>query len=62
MCYRDRTYCEAPCAAEGCSRKLTPEVERSASRVGLPIALSDLRVGCTKYLPLADALGAGAKG
>lgn len=48
MCYRDRTYCEAPCAAE-CERKATPELAAAADRAGLPLALSDWRVSCPAY-------------
>lgn len=50
MCYRDRTYCSAPCAAE-CSRKATQEVEEAAKRLELPLSLADLRDCCDEYVP-----------
>ncbi len=50
ICYRDRTYCDAPCSAE-CDRMVTPEVEQDAERVGLPLAIADLSDLCTRRVP-----------
>lgn len=54
-CYRDRTYCEGPCATADCSRQITDEVTAAADRAGLPLAISDLREGCDRYVPPAEA-------
>lgn len=60
MCYRDRTYCDAPCAvgpaAAGralCSRFVTDEVRAAADRAGLPLALSDFRDTCPRFVRAA---------
>lgn len=57
MCYRDRTYCDAPCDARDCDRRITPEIEADAERVGMPLAISDFRDVCSKYLMPLDAAG-----
>jgi hypothetical protein len=51
MCYRDRTYCAGPCANAECSRQITDEVTDAANRKGLPLAVMDLRDGCSFYVP-----------
>jgi hypothetical protein len=57
MCYRDRTYCQGPCAFTGCSRQITDDVTKAAERAGLPLAISDFRNTCRDYVP---ASGEGA--
>ena len=49
ICYRDRTYCSAPCANRECSRCVTPEIEAEAKRWDLPICYGDLR--CAQFEP-----------
>jgi hypothetical protein len=61
MCYRDRTYCDAPCSTERCPRQITAEVEAAANRAGLPIAISDLRDGCRDYRPPSVEGGEGER-
>lgn len=51
MCYRDRTYCSAPCVTVECSRCVTPEIEAASERSGMPLALSDFRDTCGRYVP-----------
>lgn len=37
LCYRDRTYCSAPCGNTECSRNVTPEIEADAIRWTLTV-------------------------
>jgi hypothetical protein len=62
MCYRDRTYCAGPCATADCSRQITDEVTDAANRACLPLAVMDLRAGCSAYAPPApSAEGTGTR-
>lgn len=54
ICYRDRTYCDAPCVTVGCDRMATPEVEADAKRIGLLLSLADLRDVCDRHQPKPD--------
>jgi hypothetical protein len=39
ICYRDRTFCNLPCAKKDrCRDALTPEVWQAAEAIGLPIS------------------------
>lgn len=55
ICYRDRTYCDAPCPVSDCDRLLTPDVERAArawwgsESEEPPIAVADLRATCARF-------------
>ena len=60
MCFRDRTFCSAPCSNTECSRNYNPTVRRQAmdwwasasnpSGEGVPIALGDFSMGCEEYI------------
>lgn len=54
ICYRDRTYCTAPCATEDCDRKLTDVVLKDArewwGKDGAPIARADLSGHCGDFV------------
>ena len=54
MCFRDMTFCSAPCAASGCDRKLTDRVKDDADKwwgqPGAPIASANLSAGCDRLL------------
>ena len=49
LCYRDRTYCDAPCRTLDCSRNVTDEVRDGADRLNLPLALSPLWKRCPDF-------------
>jgi len=49
LCYRDRTYCTAPCRTIDCSRNVTDEVQADADRLSLPLALSPLWKRCPDF-------------
>jgi hypothetical protein len=59
LCYKDRTFCDAPCAAKSCRRKFTDADRAGAKRwwAGIsfgepPVAFSDMSAGCADYRPL----------
>ncbi len=60
ICYRDRTYCDAPCARTKCDRFVTPKVRAAANRDGLPLALNNFQETCDRFKPRAPESGAGA--
>ena len=58
MCYKDMTFCDAPCTNTLCHRLLTLEVKEAASQwwckgkpghKAAPIAVADLSDGCEGY-------------
>lgn len=57
LCYRDMTFCDAPCATLSCRRKFTDADAHKAERWwkgmrgGPPVAFSDMRAGCDDYTP-----------
>ena len=59
LCYRDMTFCDAPCATLSCARKFT-EIDRIKARAWWadmpgepPVAFADQRAGCAHYRPTA---------
>ena len=70
LCYRDMTFCSAPCVTVQCPRHMS-HVENNRKHVeavGLPIAqrdFRDFREGCGSFVlagPRGDAGPAGAAG
>lgn len=57
ICYKDKTFCSAPCAVDSCPRKFTEADRQGAERwwSGLPgeppVAFADMRVGCPDFTP-----------
>ena len=53
MCFRDMTFCNAPCGNETCSMKLTDKVRDDARTWwkgdDAPIAVSDFSAGCEQW-------------
>ncbi len=53
LCYKDRTFCEAECANEKCSKKLTLLVKLDAEKwwgkPGAPIMTDDLSPHCPVF-------------
>lgn len=59
ICYRDMTFCFAPCATVECPRKLTEQVSCDAvlwwGKPGAPIAVANLSEGCPDFVRTEDA-------
>jgi hypothetical protein len=57
ICYRDMTFCSAPCKTTGCPRNFTEETRQAARKWwdhdpdNAPIAFSDFSWGCQDYDP-----------
>lgn len=55
ICFRDMTFCTAPCVNSECHRRLTIEVRAAAERwwgkPGAPIAVADFSRNCPAYQP-----------
>lgn len=58
ICFRDKTFCDAPCATLSCHRKFTA-ADRAAAAVwwsGMPgeppVAFADFRAHCTDHRPI----------
>ena len=57
ICYRDMTFCSAPCKTNLCSRNMTQATQEAADKWWggkpgeAPIALADLSIGCQFYSP-----------
>ena len=55
ICYRDRTFCSAPCFNKSCSRLLTEQVKEGARKWwgsdSAPIALSNFSEDCEAFQP-----------
>jgi len=53
ICYRDRTWCTAPCINADCDRRYTPEVETAAERwwgkPGAPVSLANRSERCPEF-------------
>jgi hypothetical protein len=46
LCYKDKCFCSRlDCTNKGCSLRVTDEIRRAASRVGLPLDLADFNNG-----------------
>ena len=54
ICFQDRTFCDAECAAKDCSRMLTDGVIAAAERwwggPDAPICISDMSDTCEKFV------------
>jgi hypothetical protein len=57
MSYRDRSFCDAPCATRSCDRKFT-DADQAAAKAwwrGMsgdpPISFQDMSAGCHDYTP-----------
>ena len=56
ICYRDKTFCNAPCTNTACYRRLTDDARSGARRWwnhdpdNAPIAVSDFSPGCSEYV------------
>lgn len=57
LCYKDKTFCNAPCAMASCSRKFTDQDKRDAKQwwgeMGgePPVSFGDLSRNCPSYVP-----------
>ena len=51
MTYGDKTWCMAPCKAENCPRKLTPEDKQVILEEEWLVSYADYSNICTKYEP-----------
>jgi hypothetical protein len=49
LCYKDMTFCDSECSNLMCHRYLSDEIVDEANKIQLPIALSDLSLGCGDY-------------
>lgn len=55
ICYLDRTFCAgADKCSSSCDRRVFPVDEERAEKLKLPIAYSDFRQTCKKYVPLEE--------
>lgn len=58
ICYKDKTFCSAPCRTESCNRNLNEKVYAEARAWwrgdNPPICVSDLSEGCRYFLPLEE--------
>lgn len=46
LCYKDKCFCSRfDCTNKGCTLRVTDEIWRAASRVGLPLDLADFNNG-----------------
>ena len=46
LCYKDKCYCSRiDCTNNGCTLRITKDVEMAAERVGLPICMADFNNG-----------------
>ncbi len=61
LCYKDRTFCNAGCAAKSCRDRLTPAVEKGARgwwgdcEGEPPIAMTDMRERCPDFRPVSKS-------
>jgi len=57
LCYKDMTFCSAPCKTVACHRNYTEEVHQNARKWwdhdpdNAPVALSDFSSQCADYDP-----------
>lgn len=55
MCFRDQTFCSAPCSVLDCSRNFTEDQRQAAYRwwggPGAPVSMSPLHTTCPDYKP-----------
>ncbi|PCG08724.1 hypothetical protein COA17_11250 [Sphingomonas ginsenosidimutans] len=55
ICFRDRTFCTAACATQGCEQRLTSDVSAAArawwGTPGAPIAVADRSASCADFTP-----------
>lgn len=54
MCFRDKTFCNEPCANADCHRNWNDEQAAAARRWwggdGAPVAFANFRIGCERYI------------
>lgn len=56
ICFKDETFCVAPCSVNDCTKKLTKEVTEAADRWwagcsgSAPIAMSDYSDTCEHFI------------
>lgn len=55
ICFKDMTFCDAPCGTTTCRRRLTEVVFDDAAKwwgsPEAPVAVSDLSSGCPDFTP-----------
>lgn len=59
ICFRDMTFCSAPCQTRECPRRWTPELAAQARAwwkgPDVPVAFQDFSRACPDYAPAPDA-------
>jgi hypothetical protein len=51
--YKDRAFCNSPCANTDCPRFLSNDVRKGAQKIGLPISLMSFMDECEEHIPVS---------